>query len=279
MKRKITLIRCVVVLFVLVLIFRTLDYYGSQDSPPDFPKYEMASLETSFDIANLYENNLSQETMRDVFLQTGLGEAGIEYVRQISCDEEEFLGNLKQYQEQLFYGKDITDIVELRDGDVLVSVSQRFCYYPHGHAAIVIDAKGGQMLEAKSHKAGSCIGPISKWSKVSSFVVLRVKDEILQQFTQTGKDNPAKQAAIYATENLNGLDYSLIKEVRPFSEATPRYTQCAHLVWYAYCVSGLDIDEDRGLIVKPVDFIKSDVLEVVQVYGIEPLKILDMRNE
>ena len=106
-----------------------------------------------------------------------------------------------------------------------------------------------------------------------------MKDEIIEQLIKEGKGNPAQNSAIYAKENLDGLKYSLIKEIRPFSESTPEYTQCAHLVWYAYYASGLDIDEDRGLIIKPKDFLVSDVFEIVQVYGISPDRLVRERSE
>ena len=42
---------------------------------------------------------------------------------------------------------------------------------------------------------------------------------------------------------------------------------------------GLDIDENRGIIIKPKDFLESDVFEVVQVFGINPKTILELRDE
>ena len=105
------------------------------------------------------------------------------------------------------------------------------------------------------------------------------KEDVIEELVNEGYENPTKSAAVYAAENLMGLKYSLLKDIRVLNDDTPQYTQCAQLVWYAYFKVGLDIDENRGIIVKPKDFLTSDVLEIVQVFGIEPDKILKMRNE
>ncbi len=278
-QKKITLIRIVVVLLVLVILVSFINYYGGQDGKPEFPKYEMVSLESLLDKEKNLTGQFSDWELEQLFLQTGLGEKAIYELYIESNSYEEFIGTLEEFQNQLFFGCESTTMVPLKEGDVLVSMSQRFCYYPHGHAAIVIDAKNDLMLEAKSFQAGSCVGSTKKWSRLSSFVVLRVKDEIIESFIEGGKENPSESAAIYAKENLDGLKYSLVKEIRPFSETIPEYTQCAHLVWYAYYASGLDIDENRGFIIKPKDFIVSDVFEVMQVYGISPNRILKARSE
>lgn len=47
-------------------------------------------------------------------------------------------------------------------------------------------------------------------------------------------------------------------------------TQCAHLVWYAYRYFGYDLDSDGGFVVTPDDLYHSDLLELVQIYGIPP---------
>lgn len=278
-RKKVTLVKIAVVLLVLIIAVRFLDCYGSKDGEPEMPRYEMVSIETLFDTEQISEESLDDIEIEQLFLQTGLGKEAIYKLCRESSDSSEIIKELKEYQKQLFSGCEQAKMVSLEDGDVLVSMSQRFCYYPHGHAAIVIDGEENLMLEAKSYKAGSCVGSTNKWSKLSSFVVLRVKDEIIEQLIKEGKGNPAQNSAIYAKENLDGLKYSLIKEIRPFSESTPEYTQCAHLVWYAYYASGLDIDENRGLIIKPKDFLVSDVFEIVQVYGISPDRLVRERSE
>ena len=262
-----------------VMLFLVLDYYGSSDSNPQYPKYKSIPLEEITGAEELYNKEADEHTGRLLFLQTGLGEEGLETVRKECKSEAEFFDVLKDFQRQLFEGKGDKTIVDLETGDILVSMSQRFCFYPHGHAAIVTDGKKNEILEARSYQAGSCSCKLSKWSNLSSFVVLRLKEEVVREFIKDGAKNPAQSASTFAKNNLDGLKYSLLKDMRPLKGTSPKYTQCAHLVWYAYFSAGLDIDENRGLIVKPVDFLKSDMLEVVQVFGIRPDKLLKMRNE
>ncbi|MBQ8039026.1 MAG: hypothetical protein IJ274_04025 [Lachnospiraceae bacterium] len=281
-RRKSKYRRLIAVMTVIVIggiVFKVLDHYGSSDSPPDYPDYRQIPLEEVINLTEVYENDMDKETERRLFLQTGLGEEGIEAVRNGSSNKKDFFNTLKQYQTQLYKGMGEKQMVNLETGDILVSMSQRLCYYPHGHAAIVTDGDLNQILEARSYRAGSCMCKLSKWSKLSSFVVLRVKDEVVEKWEQQGFENPAKSAGNFAKQNLVGLKYSLLKDIRPLNGTTPEYTQCAHLVWYAYLAIGLDIDENRGLIVQPKDFLKSDMLEIVQVFGISPDKLLKMREE
>lgn len=263
----------------LLLVVKILDYNGSVDSKPSYPGYEMSELGNYADLEEIYQGNISLQEENFLFYQTGLGRVGVEGVRK-QCDSfSEFLEELQTYQKQFFKGDNEKKIVELKTGDVLVSMSQRLCYYPHGHAAIVIDGEKNTILEARSYQAGSCVCTLSKWAKLSSFAVLRLKEEVVRSFVEQGVENPAKSAALYADENLEGLKYSLLKDIRYNDENPPQYTQCAHLVWYAYYAVGLDIDKNRGLIVRPKDFLKSDVFDVVQIFGMDLEEVLELRNE
>lgn len=275
-KRRIRILMMVV---IMAAIIKVLDVHGSSDSSPDYPDYKLINLDEEIEWEKVYEGEISEEEIQTLFYQTGLGIEGIKGVRKECGNVCKFRNEIIKYQIQLFRGEGEKKVVDLEEGDVLVSMSQRLCYYPHGHAAIVIDSENNLILEARSYKAGSCICGLKKWSKLSSFVVLRLKKEVVDEFIRNGNDNPTKDAAKYAAENLDGLKYSLLKDVRPLSNETPEYTQCAHLVWYSYYAVGIDIDENRGLIVKPKDFLKSDALEVVQVFGICPEKLMDLRNE
>lgn len=278
-KQSVKIWIAIVIPIVLAVSFKILDYYGSSDSQPKYPDYEMSDLNAITDIRNIYDDTMNEEEKKELFLQTGLLDDGIDNVRQENKNIDEFLNVLKVYQNQLFRGKSAKTLVDLQTGDVLVSMSQRFCFYPHGHAAIVVDGEKDILLEARSYRAGSCTCKVSKWKNLSSVVVLRLKDEVIEAFEKAEGYNPAVCAAEYAMKNLNGLKYSLFKDIRPLSGTIPKYTQCAHLVWYAYYACGLDIDENRGLIIKPKDFLESDVFEVVQVFGISPKDILKLRDE
>ena len=272
-------IKIIIIVIFIAIIVKVLDYYGSSDSLPEYPGYKREKLETIADMKSLYEGNITKEEERQLFLQTGLGEWGIEGIRKESKNMHELEKKLHYFQKQLFEEKGKKKLTDLQTGDVLVSMSQRLFFYPHGHAAIVTDGKENILLEARSYHAGSCPCKEDKWANLSSFIVLRLKKEIRETFKEQKGYDPAQKAADYAKENLDGLKYSLFKDLRPLSGSTLEYTQCAHLVWYAYYVSGLDIDENRGIIIKPKDFLESDVFEIVQVFGISPDKLLRMRDE
>ncbi len=267
---------------IILILVKVLDFYGSSDSLSEYPDYEKEPISQIINIEEVYQKEyemLDSETKEHLFLQTGLGEDGIEAIVEQCNNSTELLEILKQYQGQLYGGEKVREIIPLKEGDVLVSVSQRLFFYPHGHAAIVVNEEDYQILEAKSFKVGSCVSKIDRWYTIPSFVVLRLKDEVVEEVKQQRNINPAESAADYAVDNLNGLPYSLFKDLRPLADTVPEYTQCAHLVWYAYYACGLDIDENRGLIIKPKDFLSSDVFEVVQVFGINPGEILKLRDE
>ena len=271
--------KVLVIFFVLFIVVKTLDYFGSSDSPPEYPDYEMIDLNMAVDLEQVYRGRMDDNTKEVLFLQTGLGEEGIEDLCSRCETTAELLVSLEKYQKQLFFGNEETLMIDLEEGDILVSLSQRFCFYPHGHAAMVLDGEKQEILEAKSYAAGSCISSMKRWLKNCSFVVLRLKESVIEEYARQNGIHLAVAATEFAKENLVGLKYSLFKDLRPLSDTIPEYTQCAHLVWYAYYACGLDIDENRGLIIKPKDFLTSDALEVVQVYGINPEEILEMRNE
>lgn len=280
MRRKKTIVlRFLCIVSSFIVLVGILDNYGSVDSAPDYPDYKMETLEEISDIASIYNGTADIKSYEALFLQTGLGKEGITQLSKEYTDLEEFKKVLETYQIQLFRGTGRKQMVTLKKGDVLVSMSQRLCYYPHGHAAIYIGGEKNEILEARSYVAGSCMCKKEKWEKLSSFVVLRLKDEVVNCFMEKAGRNPKILAADYAKEHLNGLPYSLFKDIRIETGEKPEYTQCAHLVWYSYYAVGLDIDENRGLIVKPKDFLESDVFEVVQVFGINPKSLQNQRNE
>lgn len=273
---KKSIFKVMTVLGILVILICMLYFLGSSDCPPDYPDYEMLNLDEVLNAGQLYQNGPSKEQSKMLFEQTGLGERAVKELIENSQDYEEMMEELKKYQNQLFFGTGEKEIVSLEDGDVLISISQRMCFYVHGHAAMVTDAKNLEILEAKSFKAGSCMGSINRWTGLSSFAILRVKEDIN---CQKEGSSISQAAARYAKDNLNGLKYSLFKNLKPDKSALPEYTQCAHLVWYAYYRCGLDIDENKRIIIKPKDFLISDTFDVIQVYGINPKTITQMRNE
>lgn len=154
-------------------------------------------------------------------------------------------------------------LVDLQDGDVLVTKNSRFLGWRNGHVALVVDAKRGMLLEAVMLGTKTRLCSVDKWSSYPSFQVLRLKEEY-RQVKGDLKDSLPKLVAEYARNNLVEIPYHLLAGI--FDEEL-RGTHCAHLVWYAYKQFGIDLDSDGGLIVTPNDIQNSDYMEKIQTYG------------
>lgn len=233
--------------------------------------------------------------------QTGLGESAIESLWQ-QGRLQELLTIQKIYfapveieaikttpltisewlAEEPVEGYDGMPMVDIRDGDILITKNSRFLGWRNGHAGLVVDAEEGLVLEAIMLGSPSQLCKVSKWESYPSFLVLRLKEEI-------ANSSIPSSVASYAEEYLVGVPYQLlagvfkgdaykgqrveaedsapISEVETVAAEALSGTQCAHLVWYAYRQFGIDLDSDGGLFVTPYDIQNSPYLEVIQVYG------------
>ena len=81
-----------------------------------------------------------------------------------------------------------------------------------------------------------------------------------------------KEIASWAGNNLRGIEYSLFTGFFNAKDQSsdPKTTHCSHLVWQAFKRFGYDIDSDGGPLVTCNDIARSELLEVVQVYGFDP---------
>lgn len=175
-------------------------------------------------------------------------------------------------------------IVDVRNGDILITKNSRFLGWRNGHAGLVVDAEKGLVLEALMLGSPSKLCSIKRWERYPSFQVLRLKEEATSEgisSAQQGRTlyvgdvapetNLATRVAVYAAENLANIPYHLLADVLKSPKADelaiPTGTHCAHLVWYAYMQFGIDLDSDGGWIVTPTDIANSPYLEVVQSYG------------
>ncbi len=187
-------------------------------------------------------------------------------------------------QGNICYGMPLVDV---QDGDILLTKNSRFLGWRNGHAALVVDAQEGLLLEAIMPGTNSKISPISKWSTYPSFLVLRLKDEYRKGTVNKEPDLP-KQIADYAATRLVDVPYLLVAgilerslpermkiveaagqtaEQTAMDNKALKGTQCAHLVWYAYMQFGIDLDSDGGVIVTPFDIQNSECLDIIQTYG------------
>ncbi len=257
---------------------------------PDVPKTDVTSL--------LFQESLSLQELNIVSEQTGIYE---DMVKELLEDgkQQELLALQEAYfspvrikskkttpltvceyviNERGDYQRG-SKLVDLQDGDILITKNSRFLGWRNGHAGLVVDAENGLVLEAVMLGTNTRLCKASGWEIYPSFQVLRLKEELRETY-------PIEKAIIYAEEELVDVPYHLLagiweriikgnrvhaqeSEAAEIAEAALSGTQCAHLIWYAYQQIGIDLDSDGGFLVTPYDIQKSPYLEVIQSYGYE----------
>ena len=152
------------------------------------------------------------------------------------------------------------EFADIQNGDIIITLSIHSLGWRHGHATIVTDAENGVGVQAVMVGEKSNNSQIWTWAKYPLVAVLRPKNV---------DESVRNQAGQYAEDNLKGLYYSLLGGIFTGRDANenPDTTQCAHLAWYAYMTCGVDIAPQGGRIITPKDFLESENLEIVQVYG------------
>ena len=207
--------------------------------------------------------------------------------RYIFCHSERIIGqdagSIKT--ESGYLEENCTFCPAAQDGDILVTFSGHLFGWRSGHAGLVIDAEEGKTLEAITIGQNSQIRSLNSWQEYPGFALLRLK----------GADEEERgEIAAYAAQNLADIPYNLLSfcekrtdmenHSRSKAEREPEAeedaskdmsveyagTHCAHLVWLAYRHFGYDLDSDGGYAVTPRDLYESDLLELVQIYGISP---------
>ena len=179
---------------------------------------------------------------------------------------------LSEESEQALGGMPLVDI---QNGDILVTKNSRFLGWRNGHAGLVVDVQKGLVLEALTLGSPTKLCSMKRWEKYPSFQVLRLKEDAViggNGDSHNGQETSLpSQVAAYAKENLVDIPYNLLADILKSPKAgelaIPTGTHCAHLIWYAYKQFGIDLDSDGGLIVTPNDIANSPYLEVVQSYG------------
>lgn len=155
-------------------------------------------------------------------------------------------------------------MASIQNGDIIITKSTQSLGWRHGHAAIVIDAEHGKTLEATVWGTNTSKQSIDKWQNYSTFIILRLKNR--SEFTT---DKIIK----FAEKNLYDIPYGLLTGLPQKSPQKIIKTQCAHLIWYLYYQFGFDLDSNGSWLVTPKDIVNSDLLEVVQLYGVDPKHI------
>ncbi len=250
---------------------------------PDYPQADLTSL--------LAQDGLSDSDYDTLLLQTGLGRPAVDRLRalgdlgnaQILDTQAAFFAPVNVVCDELcgpFTKEDhMTDadggtvwappLVDLQRGDILLTFSTHSFGWRHGHAGLVVDDQGdGVTLEAALIGTDSVQMPAWHWRNYSNYMVLRLKDmtpELREALTT------------YALETLEGVPYHLtsgfLGPKAPDTDAPWFGVQCDYLVWYAFQHFGYDLDGDGGRLVTTTDLALSPLLEVVQVYGVDPRRL------
>lgn len=157
------------------------------------------------------------------------------------------------------------DFVDLQPGDILLTLSTHSLGWRHGHVALIIDEE--TTLECAMLGTNSHFCSVQHWRECAQYIVLRVKDVSLEQ---------RQEVADYACEELQGVPYHLtagfIGPKAPNPDAEYFGLQCAYLAWYAWEHFGYDLDGDGGRLVSSDDLLRSELVDIVQMYGMDPEK-------
>ena len=269
-----------VVLAVLIVFYSTdfvlseiTDKWAYMDAQGDDEKWLQITEKIENDIA------LTDVDYEEIFCQSGLGKPAVD---KLLSDGR--LDKIEEYREYYLMDKDyycyrkgifachehITgtdgeniynpEFADLQNGDIIITLSIHSLGWRHGHATIITDAEKGEGVQAVMIGEKSNTSLVGSWTKYPMVAVLRPKNV---------SEDVRNQAGQYAEENLKGLYYSFSGGV--FSGRNPEEklntTQCAHLVWFAYLTCGVDIAPESGRIITPKDFLESENLQIVQVYG------------
>lgn len=228
----------------------------------------------------LAKETWTEEDYAFLYRQTGLGKSALDGMKG---DTERILG----FQDALFYDGELeheqvafttrrdvfadgyyAPLVDLEDGDVLVTSTCHTFGWRNGHAAIVIDGDSGTLLESVSLGTPSTVtyNGTGWFRRGTNFMVLRLKDAAAEE---------RAEIAATAKERLNNIPYSItVGLFSPKDQGeTPAETHCSHLVWQAYKYFGYDIDADGGPVCTCRDIANSDLFEVVQVFGFDPVEL------
>ena len=160
-----------------------------------------------------------------------------------------------------------TPLVDLQPGDILVTLSTHSAGWRHGHAGLAI--QDGITLESIVLGTNSTLIHSAHWNTYSNYAVLRLKN-ITPELQQ--------QVVDYSMEHLLGIPYRLTSGLffpkAPAPEEGHFGLHCSYLVWYAWNQFSYDLDSDGGRLVSANDLLNSELLEVVQIYGMDPRNFL-----
>ena len=273
--------RVITVVLAVLIVFYSADFILSEITDKRAYMDAQGDDEKWLEITEKIENDiaLADVDYEEIFCQSGLGKPAVDKLLTDGRPDK-----IEEYREYYLMDKDyycyrkgvfachehITDtdgeniynpeFADLQNGDIIVTLSIHSLGWRHGHATIITDAEKGEGVQAVMIGEKSNTSLVGSWTKYPMVAVLRPKNV---------SEDVRNQAGQYAEENLKGLYYSFSGGV--FGGRNPdeklNTTQCAHLVWFAYLTCGVDIAPESGRIITPKDFLESENLQIVQVYG------------
>lgn len=303
-KSKVISFSLIAIIVIAIIVIGILDaktekfghYY------PDYPKLDIKANLASVKI----QDNISTTNeifgvggYNFLFAQTGLGKAAVNQVFSDSKgDSQSFINEMISYQDAFFseqpyicekvgiitYEEKMVNslgkrakahkIPSIMVGDILITKATHSIGYRHGHSAIVVDAEGKKTLESILLGYNSDYQSIDKWMGYPSFIQLRLKPGV-EIDKNISREELGKVVGAFAEKYTYDIPYGILTGM-PIKSPLPeiiKKTQCAHLVWYAYNNFGIDLDSDGSWLVTPKDIANSDLVEVVQVFGVNPNEI------
>ena len=252
----------------LTLFFYVIQRFWTHRTGPFLPNYPPVTLTETSD----YET---------IFMQTGLGRPAAELLitsgnfAAVQAAQEAFfhppaaacLPLLGWFTREDRFLRNQSPLVDLQPGDILVTLSTHTAGWRHGHAALVIDSE--TTLESIVLGTRSALVSSNHWTSYSNCAVLRIKNvtpELQRQIVE------------FSLEHLLNVPYHMtagwIGPKAPSPDNILFGLHCSYLVWYAWNHLGYDLDSDGGRLVTAHDLLHSDLLEVVQLYGIDPNKFI-----
>ncbi|MCD8306802.1 MAG: hypothetical protein LUD51_01035 [Clostridia bacterium] len=148
--------------------------------------------------------------------------------------------------------------IYLEPGDILVSSSTHIMGWKMGHCGIVTPS--GRAMQAMAYGTPTYEASITYFTSRINFMVLRPK-----------ADDSVCEAAADTALGCKGVTYNALVGIFSKKNSMEHGTQCAHLVWYSYMQQGIDLDPNGGCLVLPKDIASSPNVELVQVFGFDPV--------
>ncbi len=263
-------------IFFLSIFARYRYVSGHNHYYPDYEKTDMSKYTGRI--------NFSDTEYYDILRQTGLGKAA---VNSLKC-RPDFADILIRFQSNMFkpvryaqagyffatrrqYATDsfcnavsAYELAPVENGYVLVTKSSQTLGIRNGHAALVVDAANGTILEAGPYGMSSHLSDISRWRNYPTMIMLRLKAAETQKNTSL-----INNLINDALNNLINIPYSLLPHKQNVFANIPS-SNCSHLIWAAFMRQGIDIAPNGGFIITPRDIALSDMFEPVQLYGVNP---------